>query len=300
MPPAPITQEQLEAIATHRVAEHVERFRGPHVPWPVAMVMAEHEDPSFSPLVYNYYRTDAQGNKTAALGIAYASPGSPPCARWARSGDAGCAHDPHACGQYQILDSIRLAQGGYGGVKLPYLNDLFDPEKNIQAALAGRSADAGRLIAWGVEDPTLLALLLYLSHAEGIGVLIGGRYEGALARLKRLAKALTWVNLCALPWGEAGWWTIHNHLSGVAAAVARMPLWVAAESALKQGGAADELPQAEPDVRPHCDALIAEVQAAEMLRDLPRAAELRAQLEALVAPLSEDDYVAVVADGKDA
>lgn len=279
-----ITKEQLANIATYGVADLVEDHRGEHVSWAVAMAMAEHEDTAFHPGIYNFYIPDPKGGKTSHLGVAYAEPHAPLVTRWAKPGDGGCAFDPHACGQYQILDQIRLDQGGYGGVKLPYLNDLFDVAKNVQAALAARGRDAERLVAAGVTDPTLFALLLYFAHAEGIGKLIGGKYEGAFARLKREGKPLTWAALCALPWGEPGWWKLGNRLAGVAAAMQRVPLWRAAEPAIKGSAVvpAEDLPEAEPDLRPREEALLAEVQAAEMMRDLTTAARLREELVALV------------------
>ena len=276
-----ITQAQLDAIARNNTGNIVEDYRK-SVPWPVAMVMAEHEDPVFDQTIYNFYIVDpATGRKTNHLGIAYAAvAGAPLVTHWSNPGDSGCKHDPHACGQYQILDSIRIAQGGYGGVKIPYLNDLFDLETNVRAALAGRDSDYQRLLAYGIIDQHLLALCLYFSHAEGLGKLIGGKYEGAFARLKRLGKAITWVNLCALPWGEEGWWSLGNRLSGVAAAVERLPLWTAAQAVIMAGQAlAEEVPAATHDVRPRCDALVAEVQEAEMARDLVLAARLREELE---------------------
>lgn len=279
---ASIPQEVLDRVAQYNIGVHVEQYRG-KVPWPDAMAMGEHES-EHDPLLYNYYPVENGVKNTKKLEQSRATPGAPPCARWTKPGDGGCAHDPHACGDMQILDSIRLHDGGYGGVKLPLLNDLFDAEKNIQAALAGRSRDYERIMAAGVTDPVLLRLCGYLAHTEGLGVLIGGEHEGALTRLKREGKALTWVNLCALPWGTPGFWTIHNRLSGVAKAMERAPLWAAAQAAIMQGAGADELPHAEPDTRPRCDALIAEVQAAEMARDLELAAQFREELVALVGP----------------
>jgi hypothetical protein len=285
-----ITQAQLDAIAQHNTGNLVELYRL-SVPWPVAMAMAEHEDPKFDPTIYNYYVVDPEtGHKTDRLGIAYADQGAPMVALWRNPGDAGCSHDPHACGQYQVLDSLRLKQGGYGGVKLPYLNDLFDIEKNVHAALAGRDHDCGHIIAAGVTDAHLLALFLYFAHAEGLGKLIGGQYEGAFPRLKRLGKAITWANFCALPWGELGWWSLGNRLSGVAAAMERVPLWSAVEPHVKSGSPAEALPTLDPDVRPRCDALIVEVQNAEMARDLVLASRLREELDryAQAQPSGED------------
>lgn len=282
---APISQEQLAAIARYGLAGFVDQYRD-CVPEAVVYAILEHEDQSFDPTIYNYYIVDLKtGKKTDVLGIEYAVPDAPLVTRWTQPGDGGCEHDPHACGNAQILDSIRLAQGGYGGVKLPYLNDLFDAEKNIRAALTARASDCRRILAAGVTDPTLLGLFLYFAHAEGLGKLIGGKYEGAFARLKRLGKAITWANFCALPWGEEGWWKLGNRLSGVAYALARVPLWIAALPALRAGATTvEEIPEAEPDTRPRVDALIAEVQAAEMLRDLATAAKLREELAALVGP----------------
>lgn len=276
----PISQAQLDAIARHNTANIVEDVRR-SVPWPLAMTVAEHEDPTFDPTCYNFYIVDPEtGHKTSHLGISYAAVvGAPLVTRWSNPGDAGCQHDPHACGQFQVLDSLRIAQGGYGGVKLPYLNDLFDLEQNARAALAGRDHDYQILVSHGITDATLLALCLYFAHAEGLGKLVGGKYEGAFARLKHLGKAITWANLCALPWGEQGWWTLGNRMSGVAAAVARMPLWVAAEPVMKAGATlAEEVPAVPVDTRPRCDALICEVQAAEMARDLGLAAKLREEI----------------------
>jgi hypothetical protein len=281
-----ITQGQLDRIAKYGIVSLVEKYRGA-VPFGVALAMVEHES-NFEPLIYNYYPVENGKKNTKKLGRAFAKPAAPLVAKWTAATPGPCEFDPHACGLLQILDQIRVDQGGYGGVKLPYLNDLFDPAKNLHAALAGRDSDARRIVAVvpGVSG-ALLAALIYMAHAEGLGKLVGGRGKaGAFDKLKSAGQAVTWVNLCALPWGAAGWWTLGNRLSGIAKTAARAAVWEEARPRLVSGvpvavGADASAPVvAPPDP---AEALLMAVQAAEMERDLVTATALRAQLEQLVA-----------------
>jgi hypothetical protein len=294
-----IKQGQIDNIIKYGIADHLETYRG-RVPWATGATMIEHESAAtFDPYIYNYYPV-VNGVKAARAtpGAARATPGAPLVTVWRQAGDGGCEHDPHACGLGQILDNIRInpPKGqpfNYAGVPLPYLNDLFDAATNIHAIMAGAQHNAAAIAAAGVTDPTLMGLLIYLAHAEGLGVLTGGKYPGAFAMLKQLGKALTWANLVALPWGTAGFWTIHNSLSGVARTIARTSIWAAAEAQLKgtpavagsddpAAGRADRgAPVPGLDTQPIIDALLVEVQQAELARDLVTAADRRAQLDAL-------------------
>ena len=278
-----ITQDQVDRIQQYNIAALVQQYMG-RVPFGVAMAMCEHES-NFRPLRYNYYPVENGVKNTNKLGQADARPGAPLVTKWAQAWDGGCEFDPHACGVLQILDDIRNKQNGsYGGVKLPYLNDLFDAEKNIHAALAGRDSDASSILAIVPSaSGALLAALIYMAHAEGLGKLTGGKFPGAFAKLKAAGQEVTWANIAALPWGAAGWWKLGNRLSGIAKTAARAAVWEEAKARLLAGAGAAAV-GAEPDTLPPPDpveALLMAAQAAEIERDLPLAADLRAKLDLL-------------------
>jgi hypothetical protein len=237
-----IKDQQLEQIARYDLARLVELYRGA-VPFGVALAMMEHES-NFDPTIYNWYRyksdspgadhvllKNEKGKPTLGSPNGHAGEGGP----WA---DGLCAHDPHACGLYQILDSLRKSYPKVDG-KTPTTAELFTPEINVQCALKTRSSEAAKLAGYAGGDPVLLAALIYMAHAEGLGKLTGGKGKpGAFSKLKEQGKAITWENLAALPWGASGWWALGNRLSGIAATAARAAVWESAKAQLLPGGGA--------------------------------------------------------------
>lgn len=301
-----IDPSYVQRIAQYNIAALVDQYRG-NVPWAVAMAMCEHES-EFDVTVYNYTFKNPSTGKVS-YPKTNAKPSDALVEVWEKPGDAGCQHDPHACGLFQILDGIRINLAkdkdgvrrphkpyGYGGFPLPYLNDLFDPEKNIQAALKARSSEAAAMASYAGGDSVFLAELIYFCHAEGKGKLTGGQYPGAFTKLKEAGKAINWKNLVALPWGATGWWSIGNQLSGIAAVAGRTAIW--AKNQAKFLPTASDSVQAGADdtaddtmtpavTQSTIDVLIAAAQEAEMERDLDTAAALRAQIDALQPPTDE-------------
>ena len=328
-----ISQKQLDKIAKYNLAALVEQYRGT-VPFGAAMAIFEHES-GFEALLYNYYVKDRQGNPVLdakgrkILKQAMATPGAAPVARWTLANqdhpelNGGFAFDPHAVGEGQILDDLRIKGGfKFGGVALPYLTDLVDPEKNVHASLANLNAEIAKygIAAKAGGDPWLLNALTYWIHANGVATLVGGR--GKPGAFSKITGAVTWGALAALPWGQAGWWVLSNSIAGIAAAADRAKVWEAAKASLLGQAApvnaaagsfvaapvdpsAPGVPPVVPvecepapddatvgradrgapvpgrDRQPDIDALLAQIEQAEMARDLATAADLRAQLAAL-------------------
>lgn len=280
----------IARIKQYDLINIIERWRGA-VPFGVAAAMAEHES-NFDPTVYNWYvyKSDQPGpdhvqlkkNGKPYLGApnGHAGEGGP----WA---GGLIAHDPHAIGLYQILDVLRKSYPKADGTT-PTTAELFDPNINAQCALRQRSDEAKRLAPYAGGDMALLAALIYMAHAEGLGKLVGGKYPGAFSKLKALGKPVTWANICALPWGASGWWALGNRLSGIAQTAARAAIWEAALAQLKAGATAQVGAEAVVVVPPDAvTALLMAAQAAEIERDLQLAAQLRAELAALNAGAGE-------------
>lgn len=296
------SQTKFDLIAKHNIGAIVDAYRG-SISWGLCMAMIEHES-EFQPYIYNWYvypdyadpskPHKIEGKPKFGKPNRLAVPGAPLVDRWRKRGDGGFEFDPHAVGLLQILDNLRI-EGGfkYGGVALPYLNDLIDPEKNIKAALAARNSDAKRLKAAipGVSG-VLLDELIYWSHANGLGTLIGGKgKDGAFSKLKAAGQTITWANLAALPWGTPGWWTLHNKISGVAYVGGRAAYWEKQKGGIVQMGPPEPKVGAAPSsdnavahiMQSTVDVLIAEAKEAEDQRNFDTAAGLRTQVDALRA-----------------
>ena len=238
-------QAQRDKIAKYHIAELTQKYHG-IVPFGTALAIFEHES-DFEALIYNYYVKDRQGNLVRdekgnkILRRETATPGATPVVRWTLANqdhpelNGGFAHDPHAVGLGQILDDLRLnakPKMGFGGVALPYLTDLIDPEKNIHASLANLNNE---LIKWGIaakagKDSWLLSALTYWVHANGSGTLVGGRgKDGGFSQIKG---PVTWAALAALPWGTGNLWALGNPVVGIARAANRAATWQAARAVL--------------------------------------------------------------------
>lgn len=308
-----ITQPKLDNINKYNIAALANHY-GPDIPFGLKMAMIEHESAdTFDPLIYNYYVKDYSKNPDGEpvvnekgkkiLRSTRATPGAAPVVRWLAANRAepmkngGFAYDPHAVGLLQILDNIRInpPKGqpfNYGGVPLPYLNDLIDPEKNIKAALAGAQANAKTIKGRGVTDEDLLGRLIYFAHAEGIYRLAkeGGKYPSAFAKLEALGKAIIWDNIKALPWGTVGWWALGNPgaFVGVPRVSDRAPTWeVAKANLLAQAqpltvAAGQEIgsPEEVTEGWTEADQLLLDLESAERLGDFDTALEIKEQLRA--------------------
>ena len=238
-----IDQGELDRIAKYNLAALVEQYRGA-VPFGAAMAIFEHES-GFEALIYNYYVKDRQGHPVLdakgrkILKQATATPGAVPVTRWTLGNqdhpelNGGFAFDPHAVGAGQILDDLRIKGGfKFGGVALPYLTDLIDPAKNVHASLANLNGQIAKydIAAKAGGDPWLLNALTYWIHANGAGTLVGG--QGKAGAFSKIAGAVTWGALTALPWGQAGWWVLSNSVSGIAKTADRAAIWEAAKASL--------------------------------------------------------------------
>lgn len=129
---------------------------------------------TFDPLIYNWTKPGG------GYGVDYAQAGAPDTVKWAKAGDGGFAHDPHAVGLFQILDYWRLANGkkypklgpSFAGVPLPTLNSMLDPEQNLRAGMANLKIQWGRLPAgMPLADKQAAA---YFAHNQGGQALLNG------------------------------------------------------------------------------------------------------------------------------
>jgi len=270
-----ITQPKLDNINKYNIAALVNAI-APEISFGLKMAMIEHESANtFDPVIYNYYVKDYSVNPKGEpvkgkngrkiLKATRALPGAPLVEKWLPENrsdpmkNGGFQFDPHAVGLFQILDDIRINPRpgkpfNYGGVPLPYLNDLIDPEKNIRAALAGAQSNVKEIKGNGVTDESLIDKLIYFAHADGIGRLTKGKYPGAFMKLKELGKAINWENIKALPWGSAGWWAFGNPgiISGVEKVSRRAEAWEYAKKNLLDQSrplavAAGEYPTENPE-----------------------------------------------------
>lgn len=134
---------------------------------------------TFDPYIYNWTRKDPATGKTS-YPAAYADPNGVDAVKWAKPGDGGFAHDPHAVGLFQILDYWRLANGrknpklgpSFAGVPLPTLKSMLDPETNIRAGLANLKIQWNRLPA-GMSEADKEAAA-YFAHNQGGQPLLNG------------------------------------------------------------------------------------------------------------------------------
>jgi hypothetical protein len=213
-----VKQLALDNIAKHHIWELLTKH-GDRVPPAVAAAIIDIETRGeFEPTIYNY------GLPGGGYGVAYATPGAPPVAKWMRPGDGGFAHNPHAVSLFQILDYWRLENGkktgtpSFAGYPLPLLNDMINPEKNIAAGLKNLNVQWARIRRLmpklgGAEFWTAL----YYAHNQG-----GGAFE-------QIAKA------------DAGSvkGLIKNarHLAVAVQVALRVPVWAALAPASAGGGA---------------------------------------------------------------
>lgn len=165
-----VSQTALDNIARYDIWEIVAQYG--KFPPPLFMAVLDIESVgTFSPLIYNYYPLKPDGTKDfTRVEVDYATPNGPLVMAWKQPGDGGFAHDPHAVGLGQILDSLRLKAKppGYGGVPLLYLNDMIVPEKNLRAVAGNLNIQWGRIQKHAsVLRPQLQYALLYLAHNQG-------------------------------------------------------------------------------------------------------------------------------------
>jgi hypothetical protein len=195
----------------HNIPQLVEQYRGA-VPFGVAMAIIDHETGgTFDPTIYNY--TGHGCTKKLCVGH-WTGPGS-------RIGGG-------ANGLYQIMSHLI----GGKGYDAPSVDSLFDPETNIRAALKARNSDLNWIVKHaGSVSSVLLATLIYMAHAEGLG-----KVQTAVEWAKANG-GLAWDVITSAPWVSSGKgkWRIYNRLSGLIAVGKRSLLWEAAKPQLLGG-----------------------------------------------------------------